>query len=139
MLSYCATIWDPHHQNAINKIEMIQHRAARFVLNRPWQRHHHYSHYNSVTLMLQKLQWPTLQSLRTNARFILLYKLIHHYQQIPDNYRPIPAYPFTRANHHSKFQHYLSRTNTLSLLLLPKNNPRNDGTAYHQILQKRMI
>ena len=123
MLSYCATIWDPHHQNTINKTEMIQHRVARFVLNHPWQRHHHYCHYDSVTLMLQKLQWPTLQSLRTNARFILLYKIIHHYQQIPDNYQPIPAYPFTRANHHSKFQHYLSRTNTYRYSFFPRTIP----------------
>ena len=45
--SYCAMIWDSHHQNAINKIEMIQHCAARFVLNRPWQIHHHLRQCNS--------------------------------------------------------------------------------------------
>ena len=123
MLSYCAMIWDPHHQNTINKIEMIQHRATPFVLNCPWQRHHHYYHYDSVTLMLQKLQWPTLQSLRTNARFTLLYKIIHHYQQIPDNYQPIPAYPITRANHHSKFLHYSSRTNTYCYSFFPRTIP----------------
>ena len=36
MLDYCSSIWDPYHQNAINQIEMIQHRAARFVINKPW-------------------------------------------------------------------------------------------------------
>ena len=77
-LNYCATIWDPHHHNAINQIKMIQHHAARFVLNCPWCRYHH----NSITHMLTELQWPTLQTLRTDARFILLYKLIHHHQLI---------------------------------------------------------
>ena len=101
---------------------MIQYRGARFVLNRPWQRYYHYYHDDSVTLMLQKLQWPTLQTLRTNARLTLLYKIIHHHQQIPDNYQTIPAYPFTRANHHFKFQYYLSRN-------FPKNNPRVNGLA----------
>ena len=32
-LGYCAAIWDPFHHNLINQLEMMQHRAARFVLN----------------------------------------------------------------------------------------------------------
>jgi len=28
--------WDPYHQGDVNKLEMIQHRAVRFVLNQPW-------------------------------------------------------------------------------------------------------
>jgi len=32
---YCSTIWDPHQQSSIHKLEMIRHRAARFVLNKP--------------------------------------------------------------------------------------------------------
>ena len=35
VLEYAATIWDPYHQNDINKIEIIQNRAASFVLSRP--------------------------------------------------------------------------------------------------------
>ena len=38
VLEYAATIWDPYRQNNISKIEMIQHRAARFELSRPWRR-----------------------------------------------------------------------------------------------------
>ena len=38
VLEYAATIWDPYHQNDISKIEMIQHRAACFVLSHPWRR-----------------------------------------------------------------------------------------------------
>jgi hypothetical protein len=34
ILEYGATIWDPHHKKYKTKLEMIQHRAARFVLNR---------------------------------------------------------------------------------------------------------
>ena len=34
VLDYCATIWDPCYQNSI---EMLQNRAAHFVLNRPWR------------------------------------------------------------------------------------------------------
>ena len=35
-----------------------------------------------------------------NARHILLYKLIHYHQLIPNQYQCVPAYPITRANHH---------------------------------------
>ena len=38
MLHYCSFIWDPYHQNAINQLEMIQHRAAQYVTNNPWRR-----------------------------------------------------------------------------------------------------
>ena len=30
-IEYCSTIWDPYQQISIHKLEMIQHRAARFV------------------------------------------------------------------------------------------------------------
>ena len=33
-IEYCSAIWDPHHQNAIHPLEMIQHIAARFVLRK---------------------------------------------------------------------------------------------------------
>ena len=44
------------YQTDISKLEMVQHRAARFVLNKPWKRHHH----NSITEILQELNWPSL-------------------------------------------------------------------------------
>ena len=37
-IEYCSVIWDLHHSTSIYKLEMIQHRAARFVLNKPWLR-----------------------------------------------------------------------------------------------------
>jgi len=58
VLEYCAPIWDPYHLSDINKIEMIQHRAARFVLKKPWRR----SYRDSVSSMLADLQWEHYQS-----------------------------------------------------------------------------
>ena len=37
-IEYCSSIWDPHQQTLMHKLEMIQHRAACFVSNRPWRR-----------------------------------------------------------------------------------------------------
>ena len=37
ILEYCSPIWDPYHQTNINQVEMVQHRAARFVTGQPWR------------------------------------------------------------------------------------------------------
>ena len=56
VLQYCSTIWDPHQHYLIHKLEMVQHRAARFVLHRPWKRNNR----DSITELLQQLHWSTL-------------------------------------------------------------------------------
>ena len=69
-LEYCAPIWDLHHQTDINKLESVQRRAARFVLNKPWN-----NNLDSVTVMLNDLKWPTLQSHRKYLRLSYYSKL----------------------------------------------------------------
>ena len=56
---------DPYHHNATNQIEIIQHCATHFVLNRSWYKYHLDMH--SMTRMLTELQWPTLQTLRSEV------------------------------------------------------------------------
>ena len=73
-LEYCCAIWDPYYQTDISKLEIVQHRAARFVLNKPWNRHHH----DSITEIFQELNWPSLQQHRKQARLILLYKIVNN-------------------------------------------------------------
>ena len=79
-IEYCCSIWDPYQQYAIDKLEMIQHRAARFVLNRPWKRHQR----DSITDMLRELNWPSLQDRRKYARLILMYKVVNRLLIVPD-------------------------------------------------------
>ena len=55
VLDYAATIWDPYHQNQIDKLEMIQHRAACYVLNQPWRSNVR----DSINPLLSSLKWPT--------------------------------------------------------------------------------
>ena len=77
VLDYTSSIWDPYgpyHQNQINKLEMIQHRAAHYVLNQPWRRNVR----DSINSLLLSLKWPTLQLHRESIRIILLYKIINH-------------------------------------------------------------
>ena len=66
-LEYCCTIWDPHHQTSIDRIEAVQNRAARFALG-------DYSRESSVTSMKYNLEWDLLEERRLRARLLLLYK-----------------------------------------------------------------
>ena len=59
---------DPHTQSAIQKIEMVQRWAARYVLRR-------YHNTSSVSDMLEQLQWPTLAQRRCCLHLTMLYKI----------------------------------------------------------------
>jgi len=69
-LEYAACVWDPHQEYLIYDIEKIQHRAARWVLS-------DYSYYSSVTDMLKRLKWPTLQERRHVNRLSQFHKIVH--------------------------------------------------------------
>ena len=62
------TVWDPHTDKNIKKLEMVQRRAARFVTSR----HHKRS---SVSDMLEGLNWRSLEDRRKDARLYMLYKI----------------------------------------------------------------
>lgn len=47
-LEYCASVWDPHTAKNTGRVEIIQRRAARYVLRR-------YHNTSSVTDMLEHL------------------------------------------------------------------------------------
>ena len=77
LLEYASSVWDPHTTSDIHKIEMVQHRAARFVIG-------NYSKTSgTVTNILQQLNWPTLEQRRKESRLINLYKIQHENIAIP--------------------------------------------------------
>lgn len=80
-LEYCSIIWNPWQNHLVQKIEMIQRRAARYTL-------HQYNYQSSVSAMLQQLNWPTLQLRRDLTTVIMLYKIQHKLVNItvPPNY-----------------------------------------------------
>ena len=110
ILDYVSSVWDPYHQGNINKLEMIQHRGACFVLNQPWQRYVR----DSVSLLLQSLNWPTLQIRRECSRLVLLYKMINQIIQIPAHYLPTRS-PITTTRTRNSFitSQALTVSNTL--------------------------
>ena len=70
IVEYSSTVWSPNIDQNIDKLEMIQRRAARWTL-------HNYSTYASVAEMLQSLSWRSLEQRRSDSRLCLFYKIIH--------------------------------------------------------------
>ena len=65
----------PIHPESIDKLEAVQRRAARFVLNR--------YHNTSSTRMLALLRWPSLEQRRKTSRLGVMYKIYNGLIQCP--------------------------------------------------------
>ena len=93
-LEYCCTVWNPFTTKDIMRVENIQSRAARFVLNN-----------YSVTTMIRHLEWSSLEQRRKKASLLMMYKIHHGLIAInPDNYLIAMPPSATRSYHLSKFQ-----------------------------------
>ena len=62
---YYGAIWDPYME-VLDKIEMIQCRAARFILRR-------YHNKSNVSDMVNQLGWETLQARRVKTWLVIMY------------------------------------------------------------------
>ena len=67
ILEYGSSVWDPHYEGLIDDLEKVQKRAVRFVT-----RSYTYEK-GSMTDILKKLKWESLQKRRKDNRIILLY------------------------------------------------------------------
>ncbi|CAC5360924.1 unnamed protein product [Mytilus coruscus] len=127
-LEYCSTIWNPHTNNNINKLESVQKNAARFVLNKP----HNYKKPDSTTEMVKNLNSETLDQRRKTFDVILLYKVVHHLIAVPIQHRPTMAeIKSTRLSHAWNFRQFgqISMcTNTHSF-----HEQSYYGTNYHRL------
>ena len=121
-IEYYSAIWDTYYQTDIRKIEMILHRAVRFVLNKPW---HKLSHdHDSVTQMLTNLGWPELQERRKIARLILLFKIMRGLLEVPSRcISQTMLYAATPAHHILKLKHIYPRTDLYKNSFLPRSIP----------------
>jgi hypothetical protein len=76
-VEYSSSVWDPFYANQIDTIEMIQRKAARFCLNR-------YQKLDSVTDMLQQLNWKSLASRRRANRLSAFSKVFNREESLND-------------------------------------------------------
>ena len=84
-VEYASVVWSPYTKDNINKIEKVQRRAARWVLN-------DYSSYSSVTDMLSNLGWRSLENRRTDTCFAMFYKIVYGLvatRELPYHFRQI--------------------------------------------------
>ena len=73
---YASAVWDPHTKDHISKIEMVQRRAARWTIS-------NFDRRASVTEILDKLGWRTLEQRRADARLCLFYKIVYGLVAVP--------------------------------------------------------
>jgi len=98
-LEYCSSICDPYQQKHIDKLEMTQRRAARFVNNIPFRRS---KPLISVSAMVSDLRWEPLQTRRLHNRLTMMYKITNGLVEVPfcttsaehnkRSYHAIPAF-----------------------------------------------
>jgi len=69
ILEYATAAWDPYRAKDINKLDMVQRRAARFVKR-------DYRQTTSVSSLLDQLGWPSLSDRRLNNRLKILGKTV---------------------------------------------------------------
>jgi hypothetical protein len=72
-LEYSSSVWDPHTQSNIQKIEGVQRRAARFVTGI-------HNSTDSVTAMLDhdELGWENLKTRRQRTKLTTVYPISHN-------------------------------------------------------------
>ena len=78
LLEYSSSVWDPHTQVLVNKIEMVQRRAACFCHNDYTSRET-----GCVSEMITKLHLELLTTRRTNRRLTIFHKAIHNHLSLP--------------------------------------------------------
>ena len=111
-LEYSCSVWDPHNAKSVNKIEMVQRRAARYVYS-------NYHNTSSVTNMIDSLGWPTLAERRLKTRLIMLFKITHCLIAIPSHVL-IPSDSRTRKNHSQTFRQITTSKDTYQWSFFPR-------------------
>jgi hypothetical protein len=115
LLEYASSVWDPKLASDIQKIEMVQRRAARFVTG-SYKRTP-----GTVTNILQQLNWPSLEQRRKEQRIIIMYKIQHNAIAIP-----IPQYIHrqstskTRQYNSSRFREMGPKKNVYKYSFFPR-------------------
>ena len=113
IIEYASTVWDPHTDKNIDKLEVVQRRAARYVL-------HRHRNKSSVTNMLQSLNWRSLEDRRKDMRLCMMYKIDRGLVAIRREQRLIPPKRTTRHSHSRTFQTITSRTEKRKMSFFPR-------------------
>ena len=111
ILEYASLAWDPHTKTNIDHLETVQRRAARFVKG-------DYRTTSSTSQMIRDIGWKPLVERRSNAKVILIYRIINGLVQIPVSPFLHPSSISTRG-HSDRFLVPFCRTDTLRHSFFP--------------------
>ena len=112
ILEYASAVWDPHQQYLQDKLERVQHQAARFIVNNYSQEP------GTMTKILEELKLEPLKVRRKQSRLVLLHKGLHQQAAIPTSTLQRPK----RTTRHMHSEHFITihaRTDTLKFSFLP--------------------
>ena len=79
LLEYGCCAWDPYRNNQIQKLEMINKRAARFITG------NHIREHGNTNKNMETLGWSPLSERRAKNKLIMLSKIISHQTHIPSD------------------------------------------------------
>jgi len=110
-LEYASSVWDNPVKRKITKIEAVQRSAARFTCR-------DYKRTSSITAMLQKLQYDSLQLRQARSRVLMLYRVRYSLVAIPASVylQPVAAYTIGSGARYRQLQ---CCTNTYSQTFFP--------------------
>ena len=74
IIEYGSNCWSPSSDKMNNKIEMVQHSAAKFACN-SYPRRGRYEEF-SITSLLESLQWESVEHRRNKAKLNMAYKMV---------------------------------------------------------------
>ena len=106
------TVWDPHTDINIAKLEGVQRRAARFVTN-------DYNYTSSITAMMRALEWESLQQRRQEAKAVMMYRIVNSLVDIPPQHHLHQQGTAVTRGHQSRFMVPYSRTDTHRTAFFP--------------------
>jgi hypothetical protein len=112
-LEYASSVWDPYQQNDIHWLEMVQRRAARYFTNR-------YHNTSSVSSMIEKIEWTTLEERRKHSRLLMMYKLKNNIVRVDASSKLIPNEWPSRNNNEQALHIPSCKTTARKNLLYPR-------------------
>ena len=112
VLEYASIVWSPYLVTLIDKIEAVQCRSVRFILN-------DYSRTSSVTSMMESLNLPLLESRRTCNRAIMMFKILNSIVDISTDPTVLVPNTLPTRGHNQRFRQLPVRTNSFGKSFFP--------------------
>ena len=118
ILEYAAVCWSPTSEKLNNIIEMVQHKAAKFVTN-IYPRKGHYEDF-SISRLLNYLNWDSLEERRRQIRMTMVYKILNGHVIIYSE--SLPSYATNNRSSRRCTEPQVGDSNRLQEPLSRKNN-----------------